>query len=79
MPLTKVVQAEKPYFCGKTVRLCKVVLKRYLNGGHPVDMKMAPLFSFSALVFTQSLLLDLTMNLAGVAIVGVGEIQFVRL
>ena len=29
----------------KTVPLCKVVLKRYLNGGHPVDMKMAPPWS----------------------------------
>ena len=38
-----------PFFGKKTVPLCKVVLKLYLKGGHPVDMKMAiwaPLFSF---------------------------------
>ena len=38
------------FFWQKTVPLCKVVQKRYLIGGHPVDMKMAPLFSFSACI-----------------------------
>ena len=32
----------------------KVVLKRYLNGGHPVDMKMAPPWSrFGSTFFFQ--------------------------
>ncbi len=34
--------------------LCKVVLKRYLNGGHPLDMKTAPPWSrFGSTFFYQ--------------------------
>ncbi len=45
---------EKQFHFVKVEPLCKVVLKQYLNGGHPVDMKTAPLWSqFSSTFFFQ--------------------------
>ncbi len=44
-PSFSVSAAKIILLCGKTVPLCKAILKRYLKGGHPLDMKMAPLGS----------------------------------
>ncbi len=44
----------------KTAVLSKVVPKQYLKGGHPVDMKMAPLWTHFGFTFSFSVLMLVT-------------------